>query len=321
MPARGMARKMTRTLAGFLLVIWCGVGLPGLVPADEPAPRTITNSIGMKLTLIPKGEFLMGEPVGEKGPGSDAKPQHRVQITRPFYLGIYEVTQEEFDRLMDSNPSQFNLFGAANREVAGKDTTRFPVENVSWYQAIEFCNKLSEREHRQPSYKITAVRRANNGSIKEATVGVNPAGAYRLPTEAEWEYACRAGQTTPFHFGASLNGEAANCDGRTPFGTEQAGPYLARPTSVGTYRANSFGLFDMHGNVLEWCSDWYDPLYYGKSPGRDPQGPNTGTQRVMRGGGWNMWAEHCRAGHRNYERPDFRDSNLGFRVVLSPSSK
>jgi sulfatase modifying factor 1 len=317
-----LARGVTVKFVGFVLVLsWTFVSLPLLSAKDEPSPpKVMTNSIGMKLTLIPKGDYLMGEPEGEEGPGTDAKPRHRVEITRAFYMGTYEVTRQEFDRVMDPNAGPYLVYGANNRGRP-QDASRYPVENVTWFDAVKFCNTLSEKEHREPYYKIMSIKRKRNGAIQEATVNVNPGGGYRLPTEAEWEYACRAGRKTSFHFGASLNGQEANCNGHNPYGTSEQGPNLAGPTTVGSYRANPFGLFDMHGNVCEWCSDRYDGLYYRKSPARDPLGPDTGSERVVRGGSWSTDAEFCRAACRCYYRPDFRDSNLGFRMAITPLSQ
>lgn len=176
----------------------------------------VTNTLGMKLVLIPPGEFMMGSPESEKR-RNDNETQHRVQITKPFYLGMYEVTQSQYERVMGTiwNQSRFT-------SVSGQDTSRFPVERVTWENAVEFCRKLST----MPPWGST-------GRV------------YRLPTEAEWEFACRAGTTTPFHFGPQLVGLEANCDGRFfPDGRMAKGTYLKRPTTVGSYGANGFGLFD-----------------------------------------------------------------------------
>ncbi len=240
-------------------------------------PKEITNTIGMKLKLIPAGEFLMGSPESEESRNSDEK-QHRVRITKPFYLGVYEVTQSEYEKVMGENPSD------------SKGATR-PVEMVSWNDAVEFCKKLSAKEGR----------------------------TYRLPTEAEWEYACRAGTTTPFNFGSVLNGKQANCDGDHPYGTETKGPDLGKTTTAGSYAPNTWGLYDMHGNVCEWCGDRYDSDYYEKSPTDDPTGPATGSCRVHRGGSWNYRPRLCRSAFRSRLTPDFRSHYLGFRVALVPS--
>jgi formylglycine-generating enzyme required for sulfatase activity len=251
----------------------------------------LTNSIGMKLVLIPAGDFQMGSPESESDRDSD-ETQHRVRLTKPFYLGMHEVTQAEYERVMGTNPSAFSRSGDRSERVSGQDTSRFPVETVSWEEAVEFCRKLS------------------------AMPGERAAGrVYRLPTEAEWEFACRAGTTEPFHFGSQLNGRDANCDGNYPYGTTTKGPYLERPTTVGSYGANGFGLFDMHGNVWEWCSDWYDG--YASTAVDDPTGPTSGSNRVLRGGGWHDYARRCRSADRSRHTPDYRISKLGFRLASS----
>ncbi len=190
-------------------------------------PVEITNFTGMKLVLIPPGEFLMGSPESEQDTEVD-EYQHRVRITKPFYLSVYEVTQSEYERVMGENPSWFSSGGSGSgkEKVSDLDTSRFPVERVNWQNAVEFCRKLSELPEERAGGRI-----------------------YRLPMEAEWEYACRAGTTTPFHFGSELNGSQTNCDGTRPYGTSTEGPQLGRTTTVGSYAANAFGLYDMHGNV------------------------------------------------------------------------
>jgi len=273
-------------------------------------PVEITNGIGMKLALIPAGEFMMGTskeevdrlaklcPWIKRELHKRECPPHRVRITKPFYLGVYEVAQAEYERVMGKNPSYFSATGDGKDEVSGMDASRFPVERVSWDDAVEFCRKLSELP-------------------EEKTAG----HVYRLPTEAEWEYACRAGTTTLFHFGSKLNGEEANCDGSLPLGTTIKGPALDRPTTVGSYQPNAFGLYDMHGNVWEWCQDWYDEEYYKESPPNDPQGPTTGSIRVGRGGSWNFTTWHCRSALRGNYSPEDRYISLGFRVAADPPSK
>ena len=249
--------------------------------------KLITNSIGMKLALIPAGEFMMGSPESEQDRGSD-EIQHPVRITKPFYLGVFPVTQAEYKQVMGTNPS------LNSTSLLRMDTSRFPVENVSWEDAMEFCRRLSQKEGKE----------------------------YRLPTEAQWEYACRAGTTTPFHFGSVLNGREANCDGDYPYGTDEKGPFLRRPTPVGSYRPNRFGLYDMHGNVCQWCADWQDLEYYGNSPIDDPPGPPVGSLRVIRGGGHYESAGRSRSAYRGAGSPrDQRRPLLGFRVSLVPADK
>jgi formylglycine-generating enzyme required for sulfatase activity len=256
-------------------------------------PGEIVNSIGMKLVRIPPGTFRMGAPRSEAG-GED-EPEHEVTITRAFHLGVYEVTQEEYQKVMGSNPSYFSATGEGKAKVKGTDTRRFPVENVSWEDAVLFCEKLS-------------------ALAKEKAAG----RLYRLPTEAEWEHACRAGTKTAFHFGGSLSSKEANFDGKYPFGGAAAGSNLGRTAEVGSYAKNAFGLCDMHGNVMEWCADWFDGGYYRASPKNDPPGPKRGKSRVLRGGSWEGDGRSCRAAARSWEDPRRRDDSIGFRVACVP---
>jgi formylglycine-generating enzyme required for sulfatase activity len=254
---------------------------------EKPGPDVITNSIGMKLKLIKPGDFLMGSP---SSLNTSEMPQHRVRITRPFYLGVYEVTQAEYQRVMGTNPSRFSEGGNQADRVSGKDTARHPVENVTWDEAVEFCRKLSSlQEERSAGWK------------------------YGLPTEAEWEYACRAGTTTEWHCGDDMS---------------QVGRYAwyrgvsdGRTHPVGQKQANPWGLYDMHGNVFEWCEDRYDEDYYRSSPTDDPLGPKTGWRRVHRGGSWDRDPPRCRSANRYSREPAFRSDQLGFRVVRVPSGK
>jgi formylglycine-generating enzyme required for sulfatase activity/serine/threonine protein kinase len=299
-------------------------------------PVISTNSLGMKLALVPPGEFAMGSPVSEQRRWGNEQ-QHRVRITKPFYLGVYEVTQSEFERVMGRNPSKFSNNRDPAEAATGVDTSRNPVERVSWYDSIEFCNKLSEKEGRRPNYRIADVERDTEGWIKAANVSIEGGGGYRLPTEAQWEYACRAGTTTPFNFGTANNGTECNCNGEMPYGTEERGPALGRTVPVGSYRPNAFGLYDMHGNVWERCWDIFEGDYYKHSPDSDPVGPspppkaigeksktknkptsNPGPSdapgRVIRGGGWRDPAG-CRGASRSWNPPDQRSDINGFRIA------
>ena len=259
-----------------------------LPPKSAPIKpgETITNSIGMKLTLVPAGEFIMGSPDSEVG-YSNGEKLHRVRLTKPFYMGVYEVTQAEYQNVIGSNPSWFSRTSGGKDKVAGQDTSRFPVERVSLDDAQEFCRKLSQKEGK----------------------------TYRLPTEAEWEYACCAGTTTPFNFGEQLNGTQADCNGSNPYGTSAKGPNLQRPCTVGQYQPNAFGLYDMHGNVWQWCQDWYDKDYYSEFLADNPKGPDSGTYRVIRGGSWDSLPGLCCAAYRFRDTPSGRSSLVGFRVV------
>jgi formylglycine-generating enzyme required for sulfatase activity len=265
---------------------------PQSVPPN--LPRHLTNSLGLKFVLIPAGTFLMGSPESEQGRSTDEGPQHEVTIAYPFYLGVYPVTQEQYQRLMGANPSHFCRGGRGRGRVGDEDPRLFPVEKVSWGNAATFCRKLSE-------------------TAEEFLLDRK----YRLPTEAEWEYACRAGKSgEPFHFGATLNATQANFDGTQPYGRTEEGPYLKRPTAVGSYPPNDFGLFDMHGNVWEWCEDWYAEDYYAHSPAEDPLGPESGTDRVLRGGCWSSSAANCRSAYRGRAEPGQHVYRFGFRVLL-----
>jgi formylglycine-generating enzyme required for sulfatase activity len=248
-------------------------------------PREITVSCGIRLVLIPAGEFLMGAPPGEHQAGEDERPQRRVTISRPFYMSVTPVTQQQYEAVVGTNPSRFT-------KAAGGGPLH-PVEQVSWEDAVAFCRRLSQ---------LPAERRAGR--------------VFTLPTEAQWEYACRAGRGTAFALGDSLSAGQANFDGTRPYGAGKEGAYPQRTTKVGSYPANAWGLFDVHGNVWEWCADWYDEDYYASGPAVDPAGPERGTARVLRGGSWNNSGHVCRAAKRNRYRPDFKNDNIGFRVVL-----
>ena len=212
-------------------------------------PVRLTNSNDMKLVLVPPGEFMMGSD--DPRLPQDVRSVHRVRITKPLYLGVYEVTQEEFQRVMGFNPSHFSENGDS------------PLETVSADAIETFLDRLSEM-------------------AKEKQAGRR----YRLPTEAEWEYACRAGTTTRFQVGDAMASDQANFNGRSEPGAELSGPNLGRTTKVGSYGPNAFGLYDMHGNVIEAVSDWYSAEYYSVSPVDDPQGPLSGELRIGRGGSW-----------------------------------
>ena len=227
----------------------------------------------MKLALIPAGKFTMGSPDSEKDHQASEGPQHEVTISKPFYMGAYEVTQEQYEQIMGKNPSNFK--GPQN-----------PVETVSWDDAVAFCQALSRKTGR----------------------------TVRLPTEAEWEYACRAGTTTPFNTGETISTDQANYDGNYIYGNGRKGEYRQKTIAVGSFKPNTFGLYDMHGNVWEWCSDWDGS--YANANAVDPQGPGSVSYRVLRGGSWNYNPQNWRSAYRVRDDPDYRFSNYGFRVSV-----
>ena len=268
------------------------LGLAQLAPAHaddalaERAQVILENSIGVKFKSIPAGSFLMGSLDADKEAQDREKPQHRVQISKPFYLGVYEVTQAQYEAVMGKgkNPSTFSATGGRkyNVNVAGRPTGQHPVEWVSWLDAVIFCNKLSEREGLKPFYEI-------NG--EEVRVPDWNGPGYRLPTEAEWEYACRANASTPARY--SFGDDAAELG---EYGWFNEGYIKGSTHPVGQKKPNGFGLHDMHGNVWEWCWDWYGDAYYKQSPPADPTGPEAGSNRVIRGGSWTNAAGECRVG-------------------------
>ena len=294
----------TRRLAFTIGLLAASVGCSGKV-VQPKAGDVIENSIRLKLAYIEPGEFEMGSPESEKG-RSGNEVMHQVKITKGFYLGVYEVTQSQFKKVLGQNPAWFSKNGGGKPYVASKDTAAFPVEQISWYDAVEFCNALSNREGLPEYYTLQNIKR-NSDLIENAEVVENGGLGYRLPTEAEWEYACRAGTKTPFHFGDELNGDNANI-----YAKPTKGPYLKRTQEVGSFKPNKFGLYDMHGNVFEWCNDRYED-YLGDSV--DPKGPVSGKARVVRGGSYRDNAKGTRSAFRTKDRPMARGFNLGFRVA------
>jgi len=271
----------------------------------------------MEFIRIASGKYDGGARDGESGSDDDERPRHAVQITVTFEAGKFEVTQADYRKVMGVNPSYFSAMGDGSECVRGMDTSNFPVETVSWFDAIEFCNKLSELDERSPYYDLTDVRRSGE-TITSATVNVLGGNGYRLLTEAEWEYVARASTETVFPWGDDLSATQATFDGNHPYGNGKKGPSLERTSAVGSQPPNKWGLHDTVGNVCEWVWDWYDEDTYDQfatSTAVGPTGPSRGIIRVVRGGGWDYYGGICRPANRDRLLPDQRIRNLGFRVA------
>jgi formylglycine-generating enzyme required for sulfatase activity len=277
---------MSRLLFVMFIVASLGLGNPAV--QAQPA-KEITNSLGMKLVLIPKGNFLMGSPPSEEGRFDDER-QHAVTISRDYYLGAYEVTQGQYLKVMGKNPSYFQGDKVAERHpttgciVKDVDSSNFPVEEVSWEDAVEFCRRLSSLPEERKTGRV-----------------------YRLPTEAEWEYGSRAGRKTAYGFG----NDSSSLDEYGWFHSNSS----SRTHPVGQKKANAWGLYDLHGNVWEWCADRYGE--YQRGGATDPTGPTMGSYRVNRGGCWSDGVASCRASDRVLNAPTGRWVSGGFRLALS----
>lgn len=255
--------------------------------AEQPKAGGIKTSTGIEMVLVPAGSFQMGDEKGE----ADEKPVHKVNIAA-FVMDKYEVTQKNFQALMGKNPSK-------------SKTPEKPVEQVNWFDAISYCNMRSTKEGLETCYDLT-----------KQTCNFDATG-YRLPTEAEWEYACRGGTATRYSFG-----DEASKLGQFGWSKDNSG---GAPHPVGQKQPNAFGLYDMHGNISEWCQDFYDKGYYANAPAENPRGPASANTCVLRGGSWNSPADSCRAATRNSETPKFADAcfgadTYGFRCVRKPSA-
>ncbi len=245
----------------------------------EPGERMVLTIKGVEVAFrwCPPGTFMMGSPEGE-AERDDNETLHEVELTRGFWLAETETTQGLWTAVMGNNPSHF------------KGDDLLPAEKVSWDDCQDFIRKLND-------------------------MGIVTDGVFRLPTESEWEYACRAGTTTAISFGNVCDGSQANCNGNYPYGTDSKGQYLEKTAKVGSYIANPWGLYDMHGNVLEWCADWYGDYPTGKST--DPTGATSGRNRVLRGGSWHNLARDCRSASRRNYVPAYRNIINGFRLLLT----
>ena len=250
---------------------------------DGSALDTYTNSIGMEFVPIPAGTFLMGSPDSDREARDPEKPRHEVTISRPYYLGKFEVTQAQWTAVVGGSPfardrsnPYYNLPGMAER-ITRPD---HPA-TVSWNDAQEFIARLN---------------------------GMEGVARYRLPTEAEWEHAARAGTRTRYSFGDDAAGLGRHAWHGEDFASGGTHP-------VGRKEPNPWGLHDVHGNVWEWVQDWFDPAYYARSPSVDPQGPGAGATRVVRGGSWHVTATSWRTAFRRDYDPDYRGISIGFRVL------
>jgi formylglycine-generating enzyme required for sulfatase activity len=292
---RGNQGRIGFNSVGFRVVLGFPIERPSLKPLENKVlgnsvnhGTQVINSIGMRMRLIPKGTFMMGSPNSEAMRGDD-ELQHEVTISKDYYLGVHEVTQEQYQRVMRSNPSVFQ------KPRIRWDTSGRPVENVTWEDAEEFCKRLSEIPDEKKAGRV-----------------------YRLPTEAEWEYACRAGTNTTFSFAekGDLLPEYAWSHRHGWFELNSSGQTHA----VGLKEPNAWGLYDMHGNVWEWCSDRYGE--YPEEPVVDPQGPDRGSKRVMRGGSYLLGFEDlCRSASRFGSVATYRLADIGFRISMDFDKK
>jgi len=260
------------TLSLVLTLMCPSVCTGGTGPA---APKEITTESGVRMVLLPGGTFVMGDDNGEVD-----EPAHEATVG-PFAIDKFEVTQEEYQRVMGDNPSK----------VKGRSN---PVEQVRWSDAVRYCNERSRLEGLEPAY-----------DLKTWTCRFDADG-YRLPTEAEWEYAARAGTSTPYSFGDS----DAKLQQHAWFKANARG----KPKPVGQRRPNAWGLHDVHGNVWEWCNDFYKVDYYLESMKKNPKGPEAGKNKVLRGGCWNSNPDACRSAYRYNENPAYTDACFGYDI-------
>jgi len=261
-----------------LIFILPSVSLAGdQIEKDVAMNNWAEASTGMEFNELPGGCFQMGSKPDEKGRFQDESPVHEVCVDS-FWVGKYEVTQGQWKKVMGDNPANF------------KKGDNYPVEQVSWFDIQKFVVRLNKN---------------------------NPDRMFRLPTEAEWEYGARAGTSTPYYFGEMISTDQANYDGANIVVNDKVGIYRKTTTPVGSFQANGFGLFDMHGNIGEWCNDWYSGDYYTKSPKKNPIGPDNGEQRVVRGGTLYFGPREARSAARDQYQPERKDDSYGFRLVFT----
>ena len=305
-------KKVTMLIDGFAgkLAVRCVLGLiltfsfSMLSFAQKAGDTKILG--GIELVYCPEGSFMMGAVPNNAYANADEKPRHKVTLDG-FWVGKYDVTQEQYEKVMGTNPSKF------------KGKPKNPVEQVSWYDAVEFCNALSISSGLTPYYVIDKAKKdPNNLSVGDnikLSVTINPsANGFRLPTEAEWEYANRAGSDTIYYWGnnydANLIDQYAVYFMNSKYGTHP----------VGTKKPNKWGLYDMSGNIYQWCWDWYDEKYYTVNEAVNPKGGEKGSARALRGGSWSDDDSAFRSSFRNRSYASYRGDNDGFRVV-APAQK
>jgi uncharacterized repeat protein (TIGR02543 family) len=328
-------RPADPTRSGYAFDDWySNTGLTTVYDFTTPVTSDITlhakwNPRLVAMEWIQGGTFTMGSPVSEPGRYAE-ESEHSVTLTG-FYMGKYLVTQAQFEEVTGNNPSSFKTAVPPEASTANR-----PVETVTWHHAIVFCNMLSMREGMSPVYEIPTVDNYSIWSTDPATWGEIPDGedenninrwndarvvtgstGYRLPTEAQWEYACRAGSGTAYNWGTNtIDDSKANYNASTVNDNNPvAGTYLQRTTEVGKYAANAWGLYDMHGNVYEWCGDWYTSTYYSSSPAQGPTGPASGSGRVVRGGCYSSGSRTLRSASRDPVDPVRGSGYYGFRIV------
>ncbi|MEA5577083.1 formylglycine-generating enzyme family protein [Anabaena sp. UHCC 0451] len=243
------------------------------------------NGVMLEMVEIPAGTFYMGSPENEEGRLASESPQHQVTVPS-FFIGKYPLTQAQYQAITRNNPAYFKGSGSTPL------TNHRPVECVTWNDAVRFCEKLSQK------------------------TGKN----YKLPSEAQWEYACRAGTTTPFYFGESITPDLVNYDGRRAYADAPTGKYRQQTTDVGSFPPNAFGLYDMHGNVWEWCEDDWQKNYI-NAPTNGSALINLGNMKIVRGGSWNDDPDSCYSACRGNDFLLSYDYDIGFRVVCSGATR
>jgi len=290
---------------------------------DAAPPKEFTNSAGIEFRLIPAGEFMMGSPEDELGRlAKNETPRHKVRITKPFYIGVYEIKQGQWTKVAGTTFADLTSEKWKNRPPVGDD---LPMYWMSWFDALVFCNKLSEKEGRKPYYKLTNIAMENygNGAIDKADVEILGGNGYRLPSEAQWEYACRAGTTTALSSGKNLTSDKEACPNLDELGWYAANTKdLPKNKSLhkgGSKKPNAWGLYDMHGGLLEWCGDEFEADFYERSPVDDPY--NTPSDKIrdtaatVRGGCFFSPPSDCRSAWRRQNHTCGRYTHMGFRVV------